>query len=247
MRYHEVVRDRASRTAASAAGGGRGARWLAALLLAAVPAGAYTNLTAAEAHDRILAGGNLVVLDVREYNEFCGASRHLTNAVNLPWTSGVLRSDYAKLPLTWDILVYCAAGSRSPAASTWLEAQGFTSVFNMTGGISGWTWGREACEPEPLLFLSRAGGEARPDWIPTTGTQDYDLLRGRAEQITADAASVDLGPCDCLAQISPYTYAADVTPAAPPGVWFYLVRQTGGGYGTSSDGRARTAPPPGCD
>ena len=201
MRYHGVMRDRAPRAGAAVVAGRGSACWLAALLLAAAPAGAYTNLTTSQAHDRILAGGNLVVLDVREYSEFCNASRHLANAVNLPWNGGVLKTDYGKLPLTWDIIVYCASGLRSQAAATWLEdpARGFTSVFSITGGIGAWTWEREACEPEPLLFASRAGGEVKLDWIasglPTQAwPQNYDLLRGRVEQITSDAVSLDLRP-----------------------------------------------------
>ena len=65
-----------------------------ALLLAAGAANAYTNITRAEAWDRIQAGGDLVVLDVREYIEFCGFSEHIENAVCLPWTSGVLILDW---------------------------------------------------------------------------------------------------------------------------------------------------------
>jgi rhodanese-related sulfurtransferase len=230
-------------------GGARAALLALALLLSAGAALAYENITRADAWARIQAGGNLIVLDVREYFEFCGFSEHIENAVCLPWTSGILITDHGVLPQDWDILVYCAAGNRSPNAAAYLEAQGFTSVFNLTSGLNTWSYDTEPCEPAPRVMMSRAGGEILWDILPTDDVQNYDLLRGDLDQIVGGPAEVDLGPTECLAQLSPFTYGVDDAPppAGDAPIWFYLARQEGMTYGNASDGRLRVAPPPGCD
>jgi len=253
MRYPEAMWRRVSGDRSEGGGGGRtflraGRTLLAlALFLPACPARAYSEMTAEEARERIQAGGDVVVLDVREYSEFCGRWRHLENAACLPWSSGVLRDDYGKIPADWDVIVHCAVGNRSPGACIYLESNGFTSVFNMTDGIVPWPYETEACEPEPLLFLRRAGDEVWIDWRPPEGTQYYDLLRGRVDEIAAAATTVDLGAAECLARETPFTYLEDDTLPGSGSIFFYLVRQAGGDFGSSSGGLPRVSQPPGCD
>jgi rhodanese-related sulfurtransferase len=38
-----------------------------------------------------------------------------------------------------DTVVICRSGGRSQQVATYLDAQGFTSVFNLTGGILAWS------------------------------------------------------------------------------------------------------------
>ena len=69
---------------------------------------AHTELTPAEAHDKIQAGGHdVIVLDVRGYDEFCSAVQHIPDALNLPWGggSGPLTLRYSELPTDRDIIV----------------------------------------------------------------------------------------------------------------------------------------------
>ncbi len=51
--------------------------------LAAGPAAAHTDVTAATARAMILAGG-VIVVDVREYSEFCSTVQHIPDALCLP-------------------------------------------------------------------------------------------------------------------------------------------------------------------
>lgn len=82
----------------------------------------------------IADGMPLVLLDVRnqsEYNE-----GHLRNALLIPLVE--LEGRLGELNLTDRILVYCQLGGRSATASQILVDNGFTTVYNMLGGIEAW-------------------------------------------------------------------------------------------------------------
>jgi len=77
------------------------------------------------------------LVDVREPSEFAGG--HLAGALNLAWTSGVLKASYATLPSGKPIVIYCQSGNRSHQAATFLAGKGLTPVYDMQGGIGAWT------------------------------------------------------------------------------------------------------------
>ena len=120
--------------------------YLFAFCIFANTAQSYTNLTPAEVHERLVNRDSLLLLDVREVYEY--QDGHIAEPegqlpltpVNMPWSSGVLNNEFHRLPKDIDILVYCRSGGRSAAASSFLENQGFTRVFNMTGGFSSWQY-----------------------------------------------------------------------------------------------------------
>ena len=107
---------------------------------------AYTNLTPAEVYEKLVAGDSLILLDVREKSEY--TSGHIAapdgmlpiTPVNMPLNSGTLSLQYYRLPKNIDIIVYCLSGGRSAAASSFLESNGFTRIYNMTGGFSSWIY-----------------------------------------------------------------------------------------------------------
>ncbi|MDA9342466.1 rhodanese-like domain-containing protein [Gammaproteobacteria bacterium] len=85
---------------------------------------------------------NHVIIDVREESEVA-FSGLIKNAVNIP--RGViefkLKPDSPDNPIhidsDTDILLYCAAGSRSALAAKALEDSGFQNVYNI-GGYGEW-------------------------------------------------------------------------------------------------------------
>ncbi|MFN4286578.1 MAG: rhodanese-like domain-containing protein [Lacibacter sp.] len=109
---------------------------LTVLLTGVVTQAQVRNVTAAEVEQRIRQK-DVVVLDVRtadEYNEghLPGAQLHdvlqstqFVNAVK-------------QLPRNKTYVVYCHSGRRSLEAARIMEALGFRSVLNMTGGILAW-------------------------------------------------------------------------------------------------------------
>ncbi len=105
----------------------------------------------------------LIVVDVREENQggtpfaepsgFCytGATNppppgHIPGARNYPWMTNYLQNHFSELlPFNKTILLVCHAGGRSEAAAQFLCAQGFSSIYNMTGGMLAWTYQTELC------------------------------------------------------------------------------------------------------
>ena len=92
----------------------------------------------------IITNEVLIVVDVREEGEYCN-NQHIPGALLYPWSSGILQDRYSELPSNDDILVVCHSGSRSVPASDFLCTHGFTSIYNMTGGMVDWQWETVGC------------------------------------------------------------------------------------------------------
>jgi len=75
-----------------------------------------------------------LLLDVREPWEFelC----HLENSLLLPMQTVPARIN--ELEPAADIVVICHHGVRSRQVGSFLERQGFTSIYNLTGGVNAW-------------------------------------------------------------------------------------------------------------
>jgi rhodanese-related sulfurtransferase len=215
---------------------------LLAVLVLVAPASvafAYTEISAAQAKQMMDSGMDLIVLDVREYYEFCDSYQHIEDAVMLPWSSGVLITRYTEVPSDATIIVLCLTGSRSPYAAAFLESRGYSDVYDMTDGMYEWPYETEGCDPAPVLTLHKDGSDVEINWTPMVGSQDYDLLRGLLSNITDGGLTIDLGPVDCLAETSPYTYLVDPAEPLVGDAYFYLSRQIGGSWGQSSQGQER--------
>ena len=94
----------------------------------------YTSLTVDGAKSLIQENPDLVVLDVRTKEEY--EISHLQNAILIPVSD--LKDRLAELDKDKKILVYCKTGIRSAIASGILVDNGFSSVYNMLGGIDDW-------------------------------------------------------------------------------------------------------------
>jgi rhodanese-related sulfurtransferase len=92
--------------------------------------------TVQELREKLVAGEELEVLDVREATET--ASGIIEVALLMPWTSGVLQSEHTTLPAEQPKYVVCGSGARSLAAAKFLIEQGHTCVFDVQGGMSAW-------------------------------------------------------------------------------------------------------------
>jgi rhodanese-related sulfurtransferase len=150
---------------------------------------AYTDITATQVHNRLVAGDTLLLLDVRErateynINHIAEPAGQLpVTPVNMPYNSGVFAAQYTRLPLDKDIIVYCASGGRSAGASTFLSGHGYSRVFNMTGGFGGWTFERR----------SGGYGDHTGGWIyPSTGLtyHIYSIVSDDTNEIAFPSAS----------------------------------------------------------
>jgi rhodanese-related sulfurtransferase len=95
----------------------------------------FDSITPTQAQELLKEGDNVVVLDVRTPDEF--TQGHIQDAVLMPVQ--LLEQNLAELDESKNkkILVYCASGMRSVAASRILSENGFTAI-NLKGGIGQW-------------------------------------------------------------------------------------------------------------
>jgi adenylyltransferase/sulfurtransferase len=104
---------------------------------AAQTTGAVVNdweTTAVDLKKRLDAGDDVLVLDVREPNEY--QINRIPGSVLIPL--GELPRRYAELPKDRDIVAHCKMGGRSAKATEFLQSVGFKRVKNLRGGILEW-------------------------------------------------------------------------------------------------------------
>jgi adenylyltransferase/sulfurtransferase len=104
---------------------------------AAQATGASVNsweTTSVDLKKRLDAGDDVLILDVREPNEYqiC----RIPGSVLIPL--GELPRRYAELPKDKDIVAHCKMGGRSAKATEFLQSVGFKNVKNLRGGILDW-------------------------------------------------------------------------------------------------------------
>ena len=85
--------------------------------------------------EAMMAGENVVILDVRMQYEFDAG--HIKNAVLLPLPELVERVGSIIPNKDYTILIYCRSGNRSYNAAYILIEMGYTSVYDF-GGIRSW-------------------------------------------------------------------------------------------------------------
>jgi rhodanese-related sulfurtransferase len=115
----------------------------------------YQNINVTEAFNMINNKSgypNLIILDVRTESEY--NSGHISGAFNIPVEELMARISELETYNNTGILVYCRTGGRSQQASAILEAQHFTKVYNMQGGITSWT-----AEGYPTVTTNNTGNQ----------------------------------------------------------------------------------------
>lgn len=93
------------------------------------------NTTPTELKARLDQGESLRLIDVREADEWAVA--HLPQAELIPLSQFQQRAIQALSP-DENIVLYCHHGMRSARAQSYLKAQGYKHVLNLTGGIDAW-------------------------------------------------------------------------------------------------------------
>ncbi len=92
------------------------------------------EITASELRERLARKDSVVLLDVRQPEEF--QASHIEGARLIPL--GELPARVGELNATDDIIVNCKSGGRSARVVQFLMAQGFATVANLVGGNDSW-------------------------------------------------------------------------------------------------------------
>lgn len=95
----------------------------------------FEQATPTEIKRRLDAGEELLIVDVREWDEYDIA--HIEPAELQPMSE--IQSWWPELPRDREIVFMCHHGTRSAQVCMALARAGFEQLTNMTGGIDGWS------------------------------------------------------------------------------------------------------------
>jgi rhodanese-related sulfurtransferase len=93
------------------------------------------DLSVSEFSSKVTEAG-IITLDVRTPGEF--NEGHIEGAQLIDFQSGNFESEIATLDKGKTYAVYCRSGSRSGQAVKVMSDAGFTSVYNLNGGVIDW-------------------------------------------------------------------------------------------------------------
>lgn len=121
---------------------------------------------------------NAQILDVRTPEEY--TSGHIENSDNVNWLSESFVARTDKYDKTKPVFVYCKSGGRSIKASNKLAELGFTTVYNLDGGMLKW----------------EAAGLAKPDTkIIGVCPQEYAELLNSDKKVLVNFYAPWCAPC----------------------------------------------------
>ena len=95
------------------------------------------ELSSQELKEKLDRRESMIVIDVRDENEWRSGG-HIPSAIHL--SKGVIERDIEKKiqdPGT-QIVVYCSGGFRCILTADNLQKMGYTDVFSLDGGLTGW-------------------------------------------------------------------------------------------------------------
>jgi thioredoxin len=137
------------------------------------------NLQATDFAQKIKELPGAPVVDVRTPEEF--AKGHLPNAKNIDWNGNDFNAQISQLDKSKLIFVYCLSGGRSGQAAKQMHENGFTQVYELSGGIMKW---RAANLPETNSNASVGMSK-----------QQFDDLLNTDKSVLVDFYADWCGPC----------------------------------------------------
>lgn len=102
---------------------------------AGLPLAHVPQWSAGELRERIQARQPMILVDVRSPREF--EASHIEGALNIPAPD--LRTRYRELDPALPVAVLCSTGHRSSLAASLLKQRGFSEVYNVAGGLTGYS------------------------------------------------------------------------------------------------------------
>ena len=135
--------------------------------------GQITEITPAQAEERIARGG-VLVLDVREPDEHDQGA--LPGALHIPRGHLEAQIEGKALDRDQEIVVYCAGGVRSAFAAKTLQELGYTNVLSMEGGFGRWKDEGRAWRQPVTLTADQRNRYQRHLLLPEVGIEGQAKL-----------------------------------------------------------------------
>jgi len=111
---------------------------MVAWAVAGFKASSIKMLSAEDLHDMITGDVDFVLLDVRAPQEY--EDNHIGGAINIPVSD--LRTRYNELNKDKTTVLICSSGNRSSLGASILEQHGFKEMYNVAGGMTGYSAAR---------------------------------------------------------------------------------------------------------
>ena len=121
-----------------------------------------------------LAAGNVLVLDVREPDEYDQGA--LPNVLHIPRGHLEAQIEGKATDRDQEIVVYCAGGVRSAFAAKTLQELGYTNVLSMIGGFGRWKDEGRAWRQPVTLTPDQRNRYQRHLLLPEVGTEGQAKL-----------------------------------------------------------------------
>lgn len=138
------------------------------------------NSLTAEAFEKGILQANIQLLDVRTVSEF--NTGHLKNALQANFNNEKEFNERVQhLDKSKPVYVYCLSGVRSASALTQLQAQGFTQVYHLKGGINAWKQQNKAVQNAVVM--------------PQLSQNDYDKAIKSDSLVLVDFGADWCPPC----------------------------------------------------
>lgn len=132
------------------------------------------------------------LLDVRTPEEY--TVEHITNATNVNWNGNDFEAKANNYDKTKPVFVYCKVGGRSGQAAEKLAELGFTTIYNLDGGIMKWSAAGYSTRAEGEQ------GEAKPSTEKIGMTKaEFEKLVISDKKVLIDIYAKWCGPCKKMA------------------------------------------------
>jgi len=99
------------------------------------PAQPITDITVDDLLKRVQAGEKLMIIDVREQNEW--DEGHIEGATLMPL--GNIDKQITSVAKDQEVILICRSGNRSYQAARLLADMGYTNIKNVAGGMNAWS------------------------------------------------------------------------------------------------------------